>query len=189
MMLVDFLMRYPKNKFEILHFNHGTNCCQESDEFVTDFCVKHGIPLHKDKISTLRQPNESQEEYWRNARYAFFAKHSDRMILMSHHLNDCIETWIMTSLNGQPKLIPYYNPKYNIIRPLLATPKTAIKEWLERHNVPYVFDKSNDDINLRRNRVRHCMMEHVYAINPGIETTIKKKVVESYRSMAKPECW
>ena len=186
MMLVDFLMRYPRNKFEILHFNHGTEPCQTAEKFVKEFCKSHGLALHLGKISRDRQPNESQEEYWRKERYNFLGKFSNKPILMSHHLNDCIETWIMTSLHGQPKLIPYCNPKYNIIRPLLATPKSAINDWLERHHVEYVYDTSNSDTTLNRNRVRHCMMEHVYAINPGIEKTIKNKVLSEYKAQVIP---
>lgn len=180
MVIVDFLRKYPKNHFDIIHFNHGTECCDEAEEFVTKFCNKNNIELHVGKISKERKPNESREEYWRRCRYDFFMKFSNEPILLSHHLNDCIETWIMTSLRGKPHLIPYYNAKYNIFRPFLTVPKSEIEKWAKEHDVKYVIDKSNFDTTINRNYVRHVMMKNVYQINPGIEKTIKRKIVEAY---------
>lgn len=185
MILVNLLMKYPKNKFDIIHFNHGTEYCDEAEEFVVEFCKSNNIVCHVGRINRNRKPDESQEEYWRNCRYEFFKKFSNEPILMSHHLNDCIETWIMTSLNGNPQIIPYYNPKYNIFRPLLAVPKSEIEEWAKRHNVKYVIDKSNYDTKIKRNFVRHVMMKNVLKINPGIEKTIMKKVLKEFNDMKK----
>lgn len=184
MVLVDFLRRYPKNKFDIIHFNHHTECCNEAEEFVKKFCADNNIELHLGKISRDRKKNESQEEYWRNCRYDFFKKFSDEPILVSHHLNDCIETWVMSSLHGNPQLIPYRNEKYNIIRPFLAVPKSEINDWIKRHNVKHVYDQSNSDTTLKRNFVRHKMMKDILTINPGIETTIKKKIIKAFEETA-----
>lgn len=184
MVLVDFLRRYPKNKFDIIHFNHGTECCNEAEEFIKEFCTENHIELHLGKISRDRKKNESQEEYWRNCRYEFFKKFSDEPILVSHHLNDCIETWVMTSLHGNSQLIPYRNEKYNIIRPFLTVPKSEINDWIKRHNVKHVYDRSNSDTALNRNFVRHKMMKYILTINPGIETTIKKKIIKAFEETA-----
>lgn len=181
MTMLNFLMRYPRNRFDVLHFNHGTACCDEAEKFVADFCAENGINCHIGRISHERRRDESQEEYWRNERYAFFKKFSDEKILMSHHLNDCIETWIMTSMRGIPQLIPYCNPKYNIVRPFLTVPKSEIEDWIRRHGVKYVYDRSNSDTDITRNYVRHVMMEHVRRLNPGIEKTVTKMVLERYR--------
>ena len=187
MILVDFLRRFPKNKFDIIHFNHGTECCGEAEEFVTSFCRGAGIECHVGRISGSRGKNESQEEFWRNKRYEFFSKYSDKPILLSHHLNDAIETWIMTCACGNPQLIPYCNPKYNIIRPLLATSKADIEKWAKNHGVKYVVDRSNFDTDIRRNYVRHEMMKHFYAINPGIETSIRKRVMAEYNRLTRKD--
>ncbi len=180
MVLVDFLKKYPKNHFDILHFNHGTEYCQEAEDFIIDYCKQNNIELHLGKINRERNKEESQEEYWRNCRYEFLSKFSDEPILMAHHLKDCIETWVMTSLNGNPQLIPYYNPKYNIFRPMLLVSKDEIEDWIKRHNVKYIFDKSNLDISLKRNYVRNIMMKDIYHISPGIETILKKKILRQY---------
>ena len=183
MVLVDFLKKYPKNNFDILHFNHGTEYCQEAEDFIIDYCKQNNIELHLGKINRERNKEESQEEYWRNCRYEFLSKFSNEPILMAHHLKDCIETWVMTSLNGNPQLIPYYNPKYNIFRPMLLVSKDEIEDWIKRHNVKYIFDKSNLDVSLKRNYVRNIMMKDIYHISPGIETILKKKILRQYEDI------
>ena len=130
MIFVDFLQRYPKHKFDLLYFNHGTECCTEAQKFVEQYGKEHNIKVHVGYITEYpeKQKTESQEEYWRNCRYEFLSKFKSEPIIMCHHLNDVIETWVMTCMSGKPNLIPYYNPKYNIIRPFLCVSKKQIKE-------------------------------------------------------------
>lgn len=187
MVLVDFLMKYPKNKFDLLYFDHGTECCKEALEFVTEFANRNNIILHIGKISRERNIDESQEEYWRKERYAFLNKFSDEPILMAHHLNDVIETWTMSCMNGNPQLIPYHNAKYNIYRPMLCVPKCQISEWAQRHNVQYVYDRSNSDTALKRNYVRHNMIKDIYHISPGIEKIMIKKIIKNFEELSLKE--
>ena len=181
MVFLDFLRRYPKNRFDVLHFNHGTPYCDEAERFVHDYCERNSIDCHVGRISRGRRRGESQEEYWRNERYGFFSRFSDAPIVTCHHLGDAVETWVMSSLHGEGKLIPYRNVRYNIIRPFLCTPKSEIEDWARRHGVEFVTDGSNFDISLNRNFVRLKMMDLVREINPGIEKTIAKKIRSAYR--------
>lgn len=180
MVLVDFLMKNPKNRFELLHFNHGTEHCDEAEKFVVEFAKKNRLVVHVGRINRERGKGESQEEYWRNCRYAFLSRFSSKPILMAHHLNDVIETWIMSSMRGKPMVIPYHNPKYNIYRPFLIVPKSKIEEWTKFHNVKSVYDGSNSDTALMRNYIRHNMVNHAYHINPGIEKTLTKIVKDEF---------
>lgn len=185
MVFADFMLRFPRRKFEIIHFNHGTEYCDEAEAFVRAFAERNRIPFHSDRIADPEVPDgESRENYWRDARYSFFSKFSDRPIVTCHHLNDCVETWIMTSLTGNPRLIPYRNARYNVIRPFLAVPKSEIESWAARHHVKYVTDGSNFDTSIRRNYVRHVMMEHVRKVNPGIETTVRNLVLKAFSESA-----
>lgn len=182
MVLVDYLRRWPKNKFDILHFNHGTKYCDEAESFVKDFCNKHDIECHVSRLTGTKNKGQSQEDFWRIGRYEFLQKFKDEPILMAHHLNDCIETWVMTSMKGNPKLIPYHNKQYNIYRPFLCVPKSEINDWIKRHDISYVVDGSNYDTKLNRNYVRHVMMEHIYHINPGIEKSISNLIKKDFNA-------
>ena len=175
MVFLDFLLRYPQNKFDVIHFNHGTKYCDEAERFVTAFCKKRGIVCKVGRSSRERRKEESQEEYWRNERYRFFSKYKRLPIVTCHHLGDVVETWIMSALHGEAKLIPYRNERYNIIRPFLITPKADIEDWAKRHKIKYVIDGSNMDVSLKRNLVRLEMMPLVLQVNPGIEKVLAKK--------------
>ena len=92
-------------------------------------------------------------------------------------LEDVVENWIFTSMNGNPFLIPHARDQF--IRPFLTTEKSALTLWCVRKGVPTIDDPSNDDTKYRRNYIRHKMMPHVLTINPGIRKTIKKKILDS----------
>ena len=64
MVFLDFLRRYPKNRFDVLHFNHGTQYCDEAESFVKAKCAEFGIECHVGRIGRRRAKGESQEEYW-----------------------------------------------------------------------------------------------------------------------------
>lgn len=174
MVLVDFLSHYPQNRFEIAFFNHGTSDCEFAETFLTDWCSVHGLKLHVGIITRERMKQESIEEYWRNQRYAFLDSF-DCPVLTAHHLNDVVESWVMSSVKGgNPKLIPYR--RNHVIRPFLLVSKEEIKDWAVRKKLEYVNDVSNDDTIHLRNYVRHIMMPHILHLNPGIHTMLRKKI-------------
>lgn len=175
MVVLDFLTRYPNNSFEVLHFNHGTTHGQEAEIFVKECCEKIGKSVKIGRISREKNSKESQEEYWRKERYNFFGKF-DFPIITCHHLDDCVETWILSSLNGCSKLIPIVRDNY--IRPFLMVSKDDIKVYQERHKVDFIQDMSNFENEHSRNIVRNEMMKYVLMVNPGIRKTIKKKILK-----------
>ena len=178
MVILDFLMKNPKNKFDVIHFNHGTKYCDEAEKFIVSFCKKHNIECIVGKIGRQKTKDESNEMYWRDERYKFFSQFKSEPIITCHHLKDEIETWVMSSFKGESKIIPYYNEKYNIIRPFIITSKKDIDEWAKFHKVKYVVDQSNYDTSITRNFIR-ANIDFVYHINPGIEKTLIKKIKES----------
>lgn len=90
-----------------------------------------------------------------------------------HHLDDAVETWVWSSMHGNPKIIPY--SRGNIIRPFLLTKKKELEAYCERYGLIPVDDPYNRDTDLTRNYIRANMMEHVRVVNPGIDTVIIKK--------------
>lgn len=178
MVLLSLLQKFPKNKFSVLHFNHGTEHGKLAEQFVINYCQSHHLQLFAGNISRTKEKKESWEEYWRNERYAFFKLFNGK-ILTAHHLNDAVETWIFTSLRGNGKLIPYQRD--NFIRPLLACEKTKILTWGQKNDVPWIEDESNAENEHSRNIIRNELMPTVKKINPGIEKTVKKMILEKWR--------
>ena len=60
------------------------------------------------------------------------------------------------------------------------TSKKVIKDYALKKKVNWIQDPSNQKTNFMRNRVRHNIMPQVLIVNPGIRTTIRKKLIETY---------
>lgn len=182
MVCLDFLRRFPNNRFSVLHFNHGTEHGKEAEEFVSNFCSENNLPLLIGRIASEKLKKESQEEYWRRERYSFFSKFC-LPIITCHHLNDVLETWIFTSLRGEGKLIPF--KRDNFIRPFLLTSKKEIKDWVERNDLKWCEDKSNSENIHSRNIIRNELMPIALKVNPGLEKMMRKKLMEMKNSKNK----
>jgi tRNA(Ile)-lysidine synthase len=180
--MLHFLLK-GRRKFTALYFDHGTDHGRHARVFVEKRCRELGVLLEVGKLFPKDiDPRKSQEENWRECRYAWLSKYSERgTILMAHHLNDAVETYVMSSLKGHPTTIPYRNERYNIIRPFLTTTRNEILSWAENNGVEWIEDPSNADSAAHdRNFVRHEMMPYIKRISPGIETIVKKMIVQKY---------
>ena len=173
MAAVDFLRN--NHDVTVCYFDHGTEHGAQAYEFLAQYCTYNNLPMLVGKISREKQAEESQEEFWRNERYKFF--HSlNAEVITAHHLDDCVETWVWSSMHGEGKIIPYRNR--NVIRPFRGTRKRDFELWTDLKAVLYLEDDSNTDVCYTRNYIRHEMMPHVLKVNPGIHKVIAKKVKE-----------
>lgn len=176
MVALDFLVRggrFPA----VLFFDHGTIESAKAKKFLTNHCQINNFDLKVGEVSRPINTNESKEEYWREMRYEFFSNFIDGTIVMAHHLDDVIETWIFSSLNGNPKIIPYR--RNNIIRPFLLNTKKDIQEWAKKKYVTYIEDESNKDLKYARNRIRHRIVPEALLINKGLHKVIRKKILST----------
>ena len=181
MACLDFIRRSKNRNIKVLHFNHSTEYSNKAEALVKKICSKVGLELIVGNISSSKKKGESQEEYWRRERYTFFNQFSDRKIITCHHLNDQVENYIFTMLNGNEMLIPY--KRGNFIRPFLTTKRVDLESWVENKNVDYIEDPSNFDTRYSRNLIRHDIIPMTKMINPGIEKVIKKKVIKSFSNI------
>lgn len=172
MVVLDFLRR--NHHVQVLHYNHSTGHSDEAEAFVTRYCSDKGISFLKDKCKITAPLGRSRECFWREQRYKFFDKHNNYPLVMAHTLDDCVENWIFTSLNGASRIIPYR--RNHVVRPFRKTRKRDLELWAHMNNVSYVTDPSNNDISFRRNYIRHKLMPHALEVNPGLFKMISKIV-------------
>ena len=170
MVLLHFLTRH--HKLDVLFFHHGTKTSDEAQEFLSDYCGKNELNLVIETLKVEREQGSSEEAFWREHRYEFLNRY-DGKVATAHHLNDAVETWLFTSMRGNPRLIPVVNK--NVVRPFIMVSKDEIRKYAIRHQVPYVEDMSNYDVKHARNRIRHNIIPEVVLVNPGINTVIRKK--------------
>ena len=180
MAAVDFLKR--NHDVFVLYFNHGTHHGMKAMKFVNNYCADNDIGfLTNTGIDREKHPKESQEEYWRSIRYDWLERCTERQIVTAHHLDDCVETWVWSSMHGTGKIIPY-SRNDRVLRPFRMTRKRDLELWANLNNVPYIQDDSNTDTCYTRNYIRHEMMPNVLRVNPGIHKVIAKKVKEDEHS-------
>ena len=190
--IYDFLTRDGKRDVIPFYFDHGTEHGKQARNFVISHVNKHlsrikpsfaakTVTFNYASDNDSKRNNESQEEYWRRIRYAFLdetAEQYDIDIITCHHLDDQVETWLFSSLHGTPKLIPYRRKR--IIRPFLTTKKADLESWCKRHDLKWIDDPSNKDTRFMRNFIRLDLMLKAKHVNPGIQKTIKKKVLAEF---------
>ena len=178
MVCLNFLLN-GKKQVTALHFNHSTENSNLYEEFCREECERLGVKLIVGRCDKLIPKKRSKEDFWREQRYNFFSENNFGNLITCHHLDDVVETWIFSSIHGQPKLIPY--SRENIIRPFLLNKKESLYSWAMNNDVNYIEDKTNYESKFARNFIRNKMMKDILHINPGIHKMLKKKLIKKYR--------
>ena len=153
--------------YEVAHVNYHFR--KESDleeRLLREYCKKNGIAIHVFQNTEII--NNNLEARAREIRYLYFKKIFDigsfSALLVAHHQDDLIETYLMQK---EKNLHPFYygineyseNYGMIIIRPLLSLSKEDLLNYCINQRVPYMHDKSNDDTSFMRNRIRHEIVE------------------------------
>ncbi len=162
------------------HVNHALRG-QEADadqSLVEEACKELGLPLFTKKIESHEWescPGTGTEEKARNIRYAFFFKvmemHNIDTLAMGHHRDDLLETLLFNLVRGtSPEkfahLMPMFEPKRRIMRPLLPFNKEILIQFLQEQHLPFGIDKTNWNQTFSRNILRHQVIPGLKKINP-----------------------
>jgi tRNA(Ile)-lysidine synthase len=174
--VLDFLSK--NHEVDAAFFHHGTDNSDNAFDFVWNFCRDRDITITVGYIRNEKPKELSWEEHWRNERYAFLENFE--YVVTGHHLNDCIETYIWSTMHGTPKVIP--DTRKNVHRPFLLNPKQEFIDWCNRKELNWCHDYSNENTDYMRNYIRKHVVEHAYHINPGIEKVVKKLILNASES-------
>jgi tRNA(Ile)-lysidine synthase len=177
-MAVLHFLSQRKTKPKVAYMHHGTTHGEDALHFVDDYCAKHELDLTVGRLSGTKMKKESPEEFWRNNRYLFL--HGLPLpVVMAHHLDDCIEQWLFSSLQGKPGVMPTRNR--NVMRPFMLTKKAELVGWCQKREVPFVHDPSNTELRYARNRIRSRIVPEAMLINPGLHKTVARLVLDQYK--------
>lgn len=178
MALLDIIINnFKKTKIIVAHVNH--NVREESrkeQKFVKEYCLNHNV-FYEDII--LPKEKKVSEANLRKKRYSFFEsiiiKYNASYLITAHHNDDLIETILMrinrgSTLKGYAGIELCTDKKiYKILRPLLYCGKEEIIEYINKNNIPYVIDNSNNEDKYTRNRYRHNILPFLKAEVKNIE--------------------
>lgn len=177
MVVTHFLLQGRRN-VRLAYFNHDTLHSKKAQSFVENYANQNNLDLFVGKVKGTKG-KRSMEEFWRDERYSFFDRVPSNFLITCHHLDDAVETWVMSAMHGNCKLIPYTRGS-KIFRPFLMTSRKTLKEYATRKEVNWIEDPSNVRTEYIRNHIRHNLMPGILKVNPGIRTVIRKKIVETY---------
>lgn len=129
----------------------------------------------------------SVEEAGRAARYQLFAQvaaeHHVSYAAVGHHADDQVETVLMRLLRGaglaglramRPVSPMPTAPAVTLLRPLLAISRIEIVAYCRKHQLPFVDDASNQDVEFFRNRIRHKLVPELVRFSPQIKTHMRQ---------------
>lgn len=154
-----------KNKYHFACAIVNYHLREESDsevmgllKYAKEFNVKVYVYDVKEKI------DKNVEATCREIRYKFFKdlclQFGYDATLIAHHQDDLIETYLMQKERQNNPIFYGISAEtmiygVNVIRPLLGYKKSELQNICEENNVPYSIDKTNFDISIMRNKIRH----------------------------------
>ncbi len=160
------------------HLNHcirGTDADADEEE-VKRKCKGYNIPLlceRIDVISYARENGESTELAARNVRYDFLQRAKKELgadkIATAHNANDNLETMLfnLTRGGGSAGLCGIPLIRDDIIRPLIGTSRAEIESYASDCGIEFCVDKTNDETEYSRNKLRHLVVPRLVEINSG----------------------
>ena len=150
----------------VAHFEHGLRgeeSCRDA-EFVRNYCDSRGLRFfcgNADVKNEVLRNGGSIEEVARRLRYEYLRYVAGvvggALIATGHHRDDQAETVLMNLVRGSGgRGLGAMRPRQvDIVRPLLCLTRTEIEIYCRERKLQPRNDFSNDDVNFRRNRVRH----------------------------------
>jgi len=155
---------------------------EEADEdvrFAENFCRERHICFYKTyediEVRALRD-KISVEEAGREYRYEVFRRimkeQGYNKLAVAHNADDRAETMLFhltrgTGVAGLCTMEPVrdFFEGRKLIRPLLWQKKAEIEKWLQGKSVSWRVDRTNEEDNYTRNRIRHRVIPELSAIN------------------------
>ena len=144
-----------------VHVHHGLSTNADSwAKFCQDYCQRLNVALRVCRVNVEKQ-GKGLEAAARAARYQAFSDGLKKIIVLAHHRNDQIETFMLSAVRGGGlrgmAAMPVWrdlNEEIQIWRPLLAFSRQELAEYAQQWGLSFVEDESNEDSGYLRNWMR-----------------------------------
>lgn len=172
--------------YSVCHVEHGLR----GEEALRDMqavqraCKAWGLPCfteHVQAAAYAAQYHLSTEDAARRLRYAALrrvaAQQGAAAIVTAHHEGDQAETLLLRLLRGAglQGLAGMRAQQGDIIRPLLALPKSLLEEYCRAEGIAVCYDSTNADTAYTRNRVRLELVPYLErSFNPAVVPTLAR---------------
>lgn len=171
-------------QFCIMYVNHGLRApkvLKEEENLAKYYAVKYGMQCKIVRVQ-VKKEQTGIEAAARDARYAALQHYMDGArvdcIALGHNSDDVVETFIMNMIRGSgtaglSALSPVRGP---FIRPLYTIRKTDIRKFVRVQKLPFSEDETNQQLEFRRNLVRHRVIPELVKINPELHAAIHRSI-------------
>lgn len=185
MALLDVLNKlYQELELKIIpvHINHGLRSDAKKDEkVVVDYCKAKELNCVVKRVAVkkmLGAQGGGVEEKARELRYQALTQVATqkqaKYILTAHNSDDQVETIVFNFLRGSTTrgLGGMKEISGMISRPLLDIPKADLLKYIKKNKIVFAHDKTNDDIQFTRNRIRHQLLPELRKFNPNLHEVL-----------------
>ena len=166
-----------------LHANHGVDL--HADEWsihCANYCESLGIEFRSTRLDLGKFRKRMSESDARAGRYAWFKQQlgENELLLTAHHQDDQAETFLLNLMRGAGArglgaIQPYTRFASGwLLRPLLAHSRQQITQYASIHNLTYIDDPSNLDVDYDRNYLRHVVLSSLSERWPAAVQQIHK---------------
>ena len=162
-----------------VHVNHGLSTNADTwAKFCQDYCRGLNVVLRVCRVNVEKQ-GKGLEAAARAARYQAFSDGLKKIIVLAHHCNDQIETFMLSAVRGGGlrgmAAMPVWrdlNEEIQIWRPLLAFSRQELVEYAQQWGLSFVEDESNEDSGYLRNWMRNQALPQWQQRIPNFEQQI-----------------
>jgi len=170
-------------RFAITHANFGLRGkdSDEDEKFVKGLAKQYKVEFFSRKFDTWTYASAhriSIEMAARELRYNWFydllTQYNLTKIATAHHQTDHAETLILnlargTGIRGMHGILPLSGA---VVRPMLFTNRAEIEEYANENQILFRTDKSNENLDFKRNLIRHKVIPVLKQLNPKLEETL-----------------
>ncbi|MEO0162557.1 MAG: tRNA lysidine(34) synthetase TilS [candidate division WOR-3 bacterium] len=184
--LLDVLKEIYAGKidFTLVYVNHGLRprgALKTEEELTAYYAKKYDCDFAIIKIK-VPKTDKGLEAEARVRRYQALQEYARKIgaarIVLGHHLDDVVETFFLNLVRGSGNIGLQSIPpvKLPFVRPLLDVRKDEILDYLRSRHLKFSQDKTNLDIQFRRNFIRIKLIPLLLRLNPRLHETIKREI-------------
>jgi len=141
------------------HVHHGLS--KNADKWVKfceKLCRKLSIPLDVNYIKLPQKKSLGIEGEARRLRYEKLLQSKTDLVVLAHHEDDQAETFLLQLIRGAGvkglSSMAHFDDSRRLWRPLLNTSRTDIESYAKKHQLKWIEDESNQNIDFDRNFIR-----------------------------------
>lgn len=160
-----------------VHVHHGMPGSDVLASAAEAIASALGVAFEPIKVSVPDGP--SRENQARLVRYEGLGRvvSPELSLLLGHTRNDQAETVLMNLIRGAGTRglagIPYHRPP-NVFRPFLGVTRSETREIAALAGLEFVDDPMNDDMAIRRNRIRSELIPRLEELNPNVVESLAR---------------